>query len=381
MMNRFLLTAAMAAALILPPPAAAQTTGGITWHLTEHEGVEYVPLSDLRSFYKMLPPEKDGNGGVSISNSKVIITFGPAPRELSICGCRFYLTHPIRLSPDGETLLSADDLRTTLDPILRPLYIPTRQEIKTVIIDPGHGGRDPGRQGEHLREADISLTLARQLADALNKQGFRTILTRESNEFRSDQQRVNMCDEYQQALFLTLHANAGGPTSSGIETYTAAPATKGVAPRPGNANDAANIALAAAVQAGMLARTNAADGACRRVHYSLLSSVKCPAVGIVVGYLTNTEEATKLGTPEYCAALIQGITDGVLAFTGQMNPATTYLPAPVQQEQPTTTYKAPAPVATPPKDEAKRKPTPRKESSRSSSSRRSTPSARTRNRR
>ncbi|MGN1308605.1 MAG: hypothetical protein ACI4XO_02045, partial [Akkermansia sp.] len=78
---------------------------------------------------------------------------------------------------------------------------------------------------------------------------------------------------------------------------------------------------------------------------------------------------------------IQGITDGVLAFTGQMNPATTYLPAPVQQEQPTTTYKAPAPVATPPKDEAKRKPTPRKESSRSSSSRRSTPSARTRNRR
>ena len=380
-MYRVFLSAAAAAALLCPPAAANTAAEGMTWHTTMHSGVEYIPLGDLRSFYKMLPPKQEATGAVSISNSKVTVTFGPAPRELSICGCRFFLTHPLRYSPDGEPLLSADDLRTTLDPVLRPLYIPTRQEIKTVIIDPGHGGRDTGLRGEHLREADISLLLARQLAEVLAKQGFRTVLTRESNDFLSDQLRVDRCNEQQQALFLTLHANAGAPSAAGIETYTAAPAAKGVAPRPGNANDAANIALAAAVQAGMLARTGAADGACRRVHYSLLSSVRCPAAGIVVGYLTNTEEAAKLGTPEYCAALVQGIADGVRAFAGQMNPATGYLPAPVQPEPPTTTYKDKAPVATPPKDEAKRKPTPRRESSRSSSSRRSTPSTRTRNRR
>ena len=382
MRYRFFLSAAMAAALLCTPAVADTAAEGMTWHTTEHSGVEYIPLGDLRSFYKMLPPKQEGTGAVSISNSKVTVTFGPAPRELSICGCRFFLVHPLRYSPDGEPLLSTDDLRTTLDPILRPLYIPTRQEIKTVIIDPGHGGNDTGRRGEHLREADISLLLARQLAQTLAKQGFRTVLTRESNDFRSDQQRVDLCNEQQQALFLTLHANAGAPSSAGIETYTTAPAAKGAAPLPGNANDAANIALAAAVQAGMLARTGAADGACRRVHYSLLSSVKCPAAGIVVGYLTNSEEAAKLGTPEYCAALVQGIADGVRAFTGQMNPATGYQPAPVQADPPpTTTYKAPAPAATPPKDEAKRKPAARKEPSRSTTPRRSSTGSRNRSRR
>ncbi len=339
----------LALALFCAAPMVALPSKADNWQQNAaiESNTDYLRLEDLRSFYKFTSDTQDRRSGTRrISNGATTLLFGPEPRQLTINGVNCQLSHPTQTNERGEFLVSKTDVVKLIDPVLRPTYIARRREVKTVVIDPGHGGHDVGQQTPQVREADSTLSLARQLATQLKQRGYEVVLTREDNQYLSDQRRIDSANGAANAIFLSLHLNSGRSDYHGIETYTVAPFTPAAATgnavagnaavpaaspasstenkptgaMPGNEQDAANAALAYALQASLVHTTGAQDGGCRRARYSLLSSIRCPAAIIELGYATHTEEGAALNTEEYRSTLALALANGVDAFAKAIKP-------------------------------------------------------------
>lgn len=330
-------------------PAAANATA---WSTQEVNGITYIPLEHLRSFYKLtpLPRQNRSQALVTVGNKDVRLEFGPALREANIGGTRCLLSHPLRHNDSGDYLISLTDMVKLVDPILRPTYIAGRRAVRTIVIDPGHGGHDVGTQTAWVREADCAQLVATKLKEELNRRlpDVKVLCTHEQNQYRSEQQRVDQINSAEAPIFISLHLNSGRSDVRGIETYTAAPAAPGEQPRPGNVHDAANAALAYALQTALIKGTQAQDGACRRARYSLLNSANCPAVMVELGYATHEEEGKALATNEYQIKLAQALAEGICNFARMANPASGLaFVEPPKVEEPPTPVKAEIPAAKP----------------------------------
>ncbi|MGM0602737.1 MAG: N-acetylmuramoyl-L-alanine amidase [Bacillota bacterium] len=95
----------------------------------------------------------------------------------------------------------------------------TRKDL--IVIDPGHGGFDPGAVGKNgLKEKEVNLAVAKYLAEMLEDSGQSVVMTRNSDEFISLKQRVSTANKSGAAMFVSIHANAfNDPLSNGTETY------------------------------------------------------------------------------------------------------------------------------------------------------------------
>ncbi|MGD1148819.1 MAG: N-acetylmuramoyl-L-alanine amidase [Thermoanaerobaculaceae bacterium] len=101
-----------------------------------------------------------------------------------------------------------------------------RLAVRKVVVDPGHGGTDPGAMAGGFREKDVTLDIARRVAASLASQDFVVVLTREGDETRSLQQRVETANAARGDVFLSIHVNSI-PTQDrrGVETYYLGSAT------------------------------------------------------------------------------------------------------------------------------------------------------------
>jgi N-acetylmuramoyl-L-alanine amidase len=95
------------------------------------------------------------------------------------------------------------------------------RSVRTVVLDPGHGGRDPGAIGVGgLREKQVTLAMARALREDLEERGFEVVLTREGDETLTLEDRTARAEAARGDLFVSLHANAARRRSvRGVETY------------------------------------------------------------------------------------------------------------------------------------------------------------------
>ncbi|MDQ0462873.1 N-acetylmuramoyl-L-alanine amidase [Caulobacter ginsengisoli] len=92
---------------------------------------------------------------------------------------------------------------------------------KVIVIDAGHGGKDPGAAGDRSREKDINLAAARALKVRLERSGrYRVVLTRSDDTFVPLEQRVAIARRAQADLFISLHADSGPETAQGASVYT-----------------------------------------------------------------------------------------------------------------------------------------------------------------
>ncbi len=99
---------------------------------------------------------------------------------------------------------------------------PQSKPIKTIVIDPGHGGKDPGALGQRgTEEKDITLKVALKLRDLLSKQpGIRVLMTRERDEFIELENRAKFANAQDADLFVSIHVNSHTKRSvKGIEIY------------------------------------------------------------------------------------------------------------------------------------------------------------------
>lgn len=362
------------------PAPAAPAVG--TWHPRQVDGVEYLPLEDIRSFYKLMPLQPKGRkvaGQRLLGNGEVELRFGPAPRELRIQERLCILSHPVQEDASGDLLVSRQDMLQVIEPVLRPTYIANRRAVRTVVIDPGHGGHDTGTVTPYAREADVALVVAIKLGAELRKRGYEVRFTREQNQYMSPQGRVDKANAAPLAIFVSLHLNSGRSDVKGSQVYTLAPAGKEDKVLPGHEFSQASMALAMALQSALVEKGGQEDAGCRRAYYSLLSSLRCPAAMVELGFASNPEEGTRLSTEENQMKLATALAEGVEAFARVMNPATVLQvqkapvvepPAPPAKVEPAPRKAAPAPKATPRKRAARRQPVRRNTSKQRSSKRR-----------
>lgn len=152
-----------------------------------------------------------------------------------------YIKEPIDLY-QGTIVVPEKFKEHVLDVLFKESTLPRRTtagllKIKKVVIDPGHGGNDPGTIGTTgVREKDINLDIAKRLANLLRGEGVEVVMTRSSDRFISLQRRVDIANDSRADLFVSVHSNANRVRSlNGFEVYYVA----------SNVNDSARAMLAA----------------------------------------------------------------------------------------------------------------------------------------
>jgi len=212
-----------------------------------------------------------------------------------------------------------------------------------VLIDPGHGGRDPGARGVSgsTLEKDLTLATARELADLLEQRGrVRVALTREQDRYLTLEQRAAIARRLQAGLFLSLHMDsAPNPLAKGVTVYSLSDvASSAEAARFAEAENAeegalsseqdgsvrallADIALREQMEdsaglAEMLLRRAAGRVELRpRPHqfasFHVLRRAETPAVLIEAGYISNVDDEAMLQTPEGRAPLVLALAQAI----------------------------------------------------------------------
>jgi N-acetylmuramoyl-L-alanine amidase len=174
-----------------------------------------------------------------------------------------------------------------------------------VIVDPGHGGKDPGAIGiGGLREKDVILPIAQQVASLLEQQGIQAVMTRTSDYFVDLAPRVTMAERANADLFVSIHANAVGPNRpdvSGLETYYYSNGQR----------------LAQTIHNSILQSMDVKNRGVRRARFYVLRKSSMPSVLVEVGFVTGREDAAKLSNPTYRSQMAQAIARGILQYIQQ----------------------------------------------------------------
>ncbi len=292
------------------------------WTVVKIEGKDYLSVQDIQRFYNFTRLTRTGNT-VSLENSKVEMKLTVGGNECLMNNVKFVFSDPVVTSGNG-VYVSRMDLAKLIDPVLRPSYIKNAGNFRTVILDAGHGGKDPGATNPIGTEAKYNLTLAKKLKALLEAKGFKVVMVREKDVFYSLQERVNIANKVaEEAIFISLHFNSGGKAARGIETFTLSPPgvshygsnlkASDAQMRAGNENDSANIALATAIHGSILQRLgdNTFDRGIKRARFSVLSGVKHPAVLFEGGFMSHHYEARLIAHESYQNALAVGMLDAI----------------------------------------------------------------------
>jgi N-acetylmuramoyl-L-alanine amidase len=313
-------------ALVAPfSELSAQQGKNAGWDLIKIGGRDYVSLEGIKRFYNFTKLTRTGNT-VVLENAKVEMKLKVGGNECLMNNVKFVFSHAVESSGNG-IYVSRMDLAKLIDPVLRPSFIGNAGDFRTVILDAGHGGKDPGATNPIGTEASYNLKLAIRLKGLLEAKGFKVKLIRDSDRFYSLQERVDIANTVKEnAIFVSLHFNSGGRHARGIETFTLSPpgvshyganlkASDAVA-RTGNEHDSANIALATALHGSVLRRLgeNTLDRGIKRARFSVLSGVKHPAVLFEGGFMSHPYEARLIANESYQAALALGMVEAIQRY-------------------------------------------------------------------
>jgi N-acetylmuramoyl-L-alanine amidase len=307
----------------LSPAVSAAPSAG--WQVTKFEGRDYVSVNSIKQFYGFTKLNRAG-GDVTLENGKVRMKLKVGGNECLMNNVKFVFSNTVAMIGD-QPHVSRMDLSKLIDPVLRPNFIPNAGAFRTVVLDPGHGGKDPGATNPLGTESAYNLKVATLVKTQLQALGFKVVMTRESDQYLSLQERVDLANAVKEsAIFISIHFNSGGNAARGIETFTLSPL--GVSHygkdlkatdhqnRAGNEHDSANIALATSVHGSVLRRlgTNTFDRGIKRARFSVLSGVQHPAILLEGGFMSHPNEARLIAKPEYQAAIARGVVAAVKKY-------------------------------------------------------------------
>ena len=228
---------------------------------------------------------------------------------------------------------------------LSPLVSPPRQlsgsligPINTVVLDAGHGGRDPGTSHFGLKEKHLALDIAKRLRAPLQQAGLDVIMTRETDQFIPLSGRPALANRLNADLFVSVHINANrNQHVSGVEVYYPRESVVAAADWPPEVSpdevDAPSFTVKQVIWDLLLGRTRSqsrrlASSVCHAMRRDLgapcrgtkparfvvLREAQMPAVLVEVGYVTNRTEAARLEDPNYRQTVAESIAEGVIAY-------------------------------------------------------------------
>ena len=217
--------------------------------------------------------------------------------------------------------------------------------IGTVVVDAGHGGKDPGAVGPSgLKEKDVTLRVARKVAALLKKQlGVKVILTRSGDRFLPLEQRTAIANAKKADLFISIHTNAArNRRLRGVETYflnfalddeamqVAARENATSSKRIGqlrsilndimkNAKVEESSRLAQKIQKGLVASlkgrySGVRNHGVKQAPFFVLIGARMPSVLVEISFISNRVEEKRLKSGAYLDRVAQGIVDGVRSY-------------------------------------------------------------------
>ena len=183
------------------------------WNPEIINGVQYIPMSEVRTHYKLTRERTEGRQKVYEVPEKIQIRIQARSQDMFMNNMKFVLSYPVADHPSKGLMVSNMDLHKIIDPVLRPTYIANRRSFNTVVIDPGHGGHDSGTRNRISREADINLSVGKKLRDRLKTMGYQVVMTRDTDNFIALQDRVRIANRHNNAISISprggnLHAGA-----------------------------------------------------------------------------------------------------------------------------------------------------------------------------
>lgn len=214
--------------------------------------------------------------------------------------------------------------------------------VQTVMLDAGHGGKDPGATAWGLQEKDLVLSLALKVGQKLKAKGFGVLYTRTTDVFIPLEERTAMANVQKADMFVSIHVNANRNREiHGLEIYSLnlakTPDAVRVAARENSVSEKRisdlqviltdlmlnskvreSTDLAKIVQASTLASVQRSygvrDHGTREAPFYVLMGAKMPSILVEAGYLTNKTEADRLKNPRYQDLLADGIVQGILEY-------------------------------------------------------------------
>ncbi len=331
-----LMSAAFAALILLvgssalAGSAASKTTISGSGSTIQVAGIGYL---DARAFFTRFGLKAawiERGQSMRLQSSVARIEIEDDKRDVNVNGLRVLMGEPA-VERDGTLYISRIDAEKLFLPLLSPSSVasPAPPALRVIAIDAGHGGQDTGTQNKafKLDEKTFTLDVAMRLRALLVQQGYKVIMTRTDDRFVELPRRAEIANKAGADLFISIHFNAvaGSPTVRGSETYVMTPqyqrstsspkrdASDNVR-NPGNLNDPWNALLGYHMHNQVIDSLRGEDRGFKRARFAVLRLVNSPAVLIEAGYLSNNDEARRIATPAYRAALAEALAQGVRAY-------------------------------------------------------------------
>jgi N-acetylmuramoyl-L-alanine amidase len=186
-----------------------------------------------------------------------------------------------------------------------PSLPPIPRGATVVVIDPGHGGRDPGAIGiGGLQEKQINTTISNRVQQQLQAAGITVLMTRSSDVYVDLDARAQMANRAGANLFVSIHANAismSRPEVNGLETYYFSSGER----------------LARSIHSAVLRNVNMRDRGVRQARFYVLRHTTMPSVLVETGFVTGAEDAARFRDPAAVNRIADGIARGILDYLGR----------------------------------------------------------------
>ncbi len=307
------------------PSAASEPAPKVEWKPVYHKGHAWVPVEQVAGYYDM-PAPKTGGDSIVLENKLFRVELTRGQRRVRLNGWTFYFSYSVS-QRYGKTLVSVFDVRNVLDPVMRPNDRRDPAVLKTVVIDPGGGGKETGIKSPYISEKDLTLDVALKLREKLSAAGFKVLLTRSTDIDVSTEDRLRLAKSVvDEGVYISLRASSTGGSTHGFETSTLPPAGTPATNEdddaeqtdlrlfPGNINDRESLALAVVLQSSAVTALKTIDLGIKRHRFPEIRDLDLPGVVCRLGYLSHREEAQKLATPEYRESIARSLHDGVQRY-------------------------------------------------------------------
>lgn len=238
-----------------------------------------------------------------------------------------------------------EPFRLIIDVAKRDASLRATRNVRRVVLDPGHGGHDPGAVGPTgLREKDVALDIAHRAAPLIARElGISTLLTRDTDVFVPLEERAARANAFGADLFISIHCNATERSgSSGVMTFVLDDAKDQLAERiaslENSASAEATSELARAMSrsgdrehgarstefAGLLQRAAMAslapsypdvpDGGVKRAGFYVLAGARMPAVLFETSFISSARDETRFNTGDFRQKLADAIVNAIRAY-------------------------------------------------------------------
>lgn len=334
-------------------PRRGAIRGALSSQAVKIEGKSYIPLTIIAGYYQARCEWDPIARRADLIKENKTFAFYVGMDYAAINGKPERLTSPV-VFYEGGVAIPADFAIEEMGKVLGPPQVtggikpPVTQKylVRKVVIDPGHGGNDPGAIGRTgLKEKDVVLDIAKRVKEQLNENGVEVVLTRDRDRFIPLEKRSQIANEKDVDFFVSVHANSARIKGArGFEVYylsdavddnaRAVEAAENSFLKFGDSsfqrrntdleatiwdlvyteNREESIELAKYIAKAVDASTSLHNRGIKSARFYVLRGAQMPAVLVEVGFISNPAEEKNLKDPSYRQAVASAVAKGILNY-------------------------------------------------------------------